>query len=119
MAHYCIANLREAGIVPVDFRQPAEPAWEDSCGACIIADGLLEIARFVPENEKEMYTRAAVKILRTIVETRADWSENCDAIVQNCTAAYHDWKHHFPMVYADYFLIETLYKLAGTENLIW
>ena len=119
VAHYCIANLREDGIVPVDFRQPAEPAWEDSCGACIIADGLLEIARFVPENEKEMYTRAAVKILRAIVETRADWSENCDAIVQNCTAAYHDGKHHFPMVYADYFLIEALYKLTGTENLIW
>ena len=119
VAHYCIANLREDGIVPVDFRQPAEPAWEDSCGACIIADGLLEIARFVPENEKEMYTRAAVKILRAIVEMRADWTENCDAIVQNCTAAYHDGKHHFPMVYADYFLIEALYKLTGTENLIW
>ena len=119
VAHYCIANLREDGIVPVDFRQPAEPAWEDSCGACIIADGLLEIARFVPENEKEMYTRAAVKILRAIVETRADWTENCDAIVQNCTAAYYDGKPHFPMVYADYFLIEALYKLTGTENLIW
>jgi len=119
VAHYCIANLREDGIVPVDFRQPKEPAWEDSCGACVIASGLLEVARFVPENEKALYVRAAVKILKAIAETRADWSEGCDAIVQNCTAAYHDENHHFPMVYADYFFIEALYKLSGEENLIW
>ncbi len=119
VAHYCIANLREDSIVPVDFRQPAEPVWEDSCGACIIADGLLEIARFVPENEKELYIRPAVRILKAIAETRSDWTESCDAIVQNCTAAYHDEKHHFPMVYADYFFIEALYKLVGKGNLIW
>lgn len=118
-AHYCIANLREDGIVLVDFRQPAQPAWEDSCGACVIADGLLEIARFVPENEKELYIRPAVRILKAIAETRADWTENCDAIVQNCTAAYHDERHHFPMVYADYFFIEALYKLTGEDNLCW
>lgn len=118
-AHYCIANLRADGIVPVDFRQPAQPDWEDSCGACVIAGGLLELARLVPDNEKQLYTRPAVKILRAIAETRADWSEHCDAIVQNCTAAYHDERHHFPMVYADYFFIEALYKLAGKENLIW
>ena len=119
VAHYCIANLREDGVVPVDFRQSAEPAWEDSCGACVIAGGLLELARFVPENERPLYIRPAVKILKTIAETRADWSKNCDAIVQNCTAAYHDEKHHFPMVYADYFFMEALYKLSGEENLIW
>ena len=119
VAHYCIANLREDGIVPVDFRQPEEPAWEDSCGACVIADGLLEIARFVPENEREMYVRPAIRILKAIAGTRADWSEACDAIVQNCTAAYHDERHHFPMVYADYFFIEALYKLSGKDHLIW
>lgn len=119
VAHYCIANLRENGIVPVDFRQPPEPAWEDSCGACIIASGLLEIARFVPENERELYVRPAVRILKAIAQTRADWSRDCDAIVQNCTAAYHDEKHHFSMVYADYFFIEALYKLYGQENIIW
>lgn len=119
VAHYCIANLQEDGIVPVDYRQPDQPAWEDSCGACVIAGGLLELARFVPDNEKQLYVRPAVRILKAIAETRADWSEHCDAIVQNCTAAYHDERHHFPMVYADYFFIEALYKLAGAENLVW
>lgn len=119
VAHYCIANLPESGIIPVDFRQPAEPAWEDSCGACVIAGGLLEVAKHVPELEKEMYVRAAVKILKVIAETRADWSGNCDAIVQNCTSAYHGGMHHITMVYADYYFIEALYKLAGKGILLW
>lgn len=119
VAHYCMANVPESGIIPVDFRQPAEPAWEDSCGACVIAGGLLELAKCVPELEKAGYTRAAVKLLRTIDEKRADWSRNCDAIVQNCSAAYHNKMHHFTMSYADYYFIEAIYKLKGTGILLW
>lgn len=119
VAHYCIANIPESGIIPVDFRQPKEPAWEDSCGACVIAGGLLEVAKHVPDPEQDLYIRAAVKILKAIAETRADWSENCDAIVQNCSGSYHDKKHHFTMSYADYFFIEALYKLTGMGISIW
>ena len=119
VADYCIANLPESGIIPVDFRQPPEPAWEDSCAACVIACGLLEVARHVSDPEKEKYENAAAKILRAIAEKRADWTENCDAIVQNCTGAYHSPEHHFTMVYADYYFIEGLYKLAGIGRLLW
>lgn len=119
VAHYCIANLREDGIVPIDFRQPAEPALEDSCGACVIAGGLLEIARYVPETEREIYLRPAVRILKTITERRADFGEGCDAIVQNCSSAYHGGQHHVTMNYADYFYIEALYKLTNTGILVW
>ncbi|MDO4299482.1 MAG: glycoside hydrolase family 88 protein [Lachnospiraceae bacterium] len=119
VAHYCMANLPENGIIPVDFRQPKEPAYEDSCGACVIACGLLEIAGYVPEQEKGMYVRAAVKILKAIDESRADWSRDCDAIVQNCTAAYHSAEHHFTMSYADYFFLEAIYKLRGTGRFLW
>lgn len=118
-AHYCIANLPETGIIPVDFRQPAQPAWEDSCGACVIAGGLLEIAKHVPQMEKDMYIRSAVKILKAIADTRADWGKDCDAIVQNCSAAYHSDTHHFTMVYADYYFIEALYKLTGKGIFLW
>ena len=119
VAHYCIASIPENGIIPIDFRQPAEPAWEDSCGACVIAGGLLEVAGHVPDLEKDMYIRAAVKILKAIAQSRTDWSKDCDAIVQNCSGAYHDKRHHFTMNYADYFFIEALYKLTGTGILIW
>lgn len=120
IAHYCISNLREDGLVPIDFRQPAEPVWEDSCGACIMASGLLEIARHVPELESEVYRKAAVKILKAIYDLRTDWSENCDAIVQNCSSAYNDETgRHINMVYADYFFIEAIYKLKGLGIFIW
>lgn len=119
VANYCIANIPENGIIPVDFRQPAEPAWEDSCGACIIAGGLLEVAKHVPKLEKDMYIRPATKILRTIAEKRSDWTTDCDAIVQNCSGSYHDKRHHITMVYADYFFVEALYKLMGTDFLLW
>ncbi len=118
-AHYCMANVPENGIIPIDFRQPKESACEDSCGACVIAGGLLELAECVPEPEKEIYRKAAVKILKTIDRDRADWSENCDAIVQNCSGAYHNCKHHTTMNYADYFFIEAIYKLKKTGILLW
>lgn len=119
VAHYCIANIPDDGIVPVDFRQPAVPAWEDSCGAVIIADGLIELVKHVPELEKGMYLKAAMKILKAIDETRAVWGKDSDGVVMNCSAAYHDKVHHIAMVYADYFFIEAVYKLADKGMLLW
>lgn len=119
VAHYCMANIPESGIIPVDFRQPAEPKLEDSCGACIMASGLIELSKNVPEFEKEMYIKAAFKILKAIDEERSNWKQDCDAIVQNCSSAYHTEKHHITMVYADYFFIEAVYKLKGTGILLW
>jgi len=118
-AHYCMANIPENGIIPVDFRQPAEPAYEDSCGACVIAGGLLELAKCVPELEKRIYLDAALKILRAIEAKRADWGRGCDAIVQNCSGSYHDNKHHITMIYADYYFIEAVYKVKGIGKLLW
>jgi len=120
VANFCIANLREDGLVPLDFKQPAEPAWEDSCGACILASGLLELARQVPDDEKEIYENAAVKILKAIYDLRTDFSQECDAIVQNCSAAYHDEPgRHITMVYADYFFIEAIQKLKNIGISLW
>ena len=120
IAHYCIANIREDGLLPLDFRQPEEPAWEDSCGACIIASGLLELARQVPKAEKQLYEKPALKLLKAIYDQRSDFGPGCDAIVQNCSTAYHDEAgRHMTMVYADYFFIEALYKLKGIGTFFW
>lgn len=85
----------------------------------MIAGGLIELEKYVPDIEKAVYLRPAEKILKAITDTRADWSRDCDAIVQNCSAAYHDGRHHFTMVYADYFYIEAMHKLDGMEFLMW
>ena len=119
VAEYCIAHIPEDGIIPVDFCQPEEPAWEDSCGACVIAGGLIELAEQAEGAEKERYLKYARRILQTIAETRADWGTDCDAIVQNCSASYHDKRHHFTMSYADYFFMEAVFRLAGMEFKMW
>ncbi|BDF45770.1 glycosyl hydrolase family 88 [Lachnospiraceae bacterium] len=119
IAHYCIANIPESGFIPVDFRQPKTPAYEDSCGACVIAGGLLELAKEVPDVEKEVYIRPAVKILKAIAEHRSNWDTDCDAIVQNCSGSYHAEKHHITMNYADYYFIESILKLNGEGIFMW
>lgn len=119
IANYCITNIPENNIIPVDFRQPSEPAYEDSCGACIIAGGLLELAKCMENAEKEVYERGAYRILNTIYEKRSDWSRNCDAIVQNCSGSYHEELHHITMCYADFYFAEAIYKIKGIGRFLW
>ena len=71
VAAYCIPHIPESGIIPVDFRQPEDVKWEDSCGACVIAGGLLELAKFLPEAEREALVEPAFRILKAIADTRA------------------------------------------------
>lgn len=119
VAHYFMANIPETGIIPVDFRQPKEPAWEDSIAAAVAAGGLIEIARQVGEYEKEMYLNSALKLLKTLDEKRADWTENCDCIVQNGSGSYHSTLHHEAFIYADYYFIEAIFKLNGKDYFLW
>lgn len=121
IADYIVSKIPESGLIPVDFDQPAEPVWEDSCGACIIAGGLLELAKAtgISPEKRQLYLDKALLILRTIDEKRANWGEDCDSIVLNCSGAYHDRDHHFTMVYADYFFIEAIAKLRGSRLWMW
>ncbi|MBE5835062.1 MAG: glycosyl hydrolase family 88 [Butyrivibrio sp.] len=120
VADYCISRIGRDYIIPIDFDQPAECKLEDSCGACVIAGGLIDLADEVSDISKSKnYLKTAVGILKQIADNRADYTEKCEAIVQNCSAAFHAPKHHFTMVYADYYYIEALYKLAGSDFKIW
>lgn len=119
VAHYFIANIPESGIIPVDFRQPAEPDLEDSTAAAIAACGLIEIAKHVNDFEKGMYINAALKLLKTLDEKRCNWNMDCDCILKNCTAAYHVKEHHFSIIYGDYYFMEAIFKLKGNDIFLW
>lgn len=126
IADYFIAHIPESGLIPVDFCQPAEPAWEDSTAAAIAASGLLEIRQLLGEKKKESagsaengpgedgrkYLEAAVRLLRALTERRVNWDDAADNLLEKCTAAYHDKDHEFSIIYGDYYLIEALMKLA-------
>lgn len=119
VANYFIANTPVSGLIPVDFRQPLECTWEDSTAATIAACGMLEIAKCVNEPESKLYQDAALKMLHALEENRCNWSEDCDHIVEKCTAAYHDKEHEFSIIYGDYYFIEAIWKLTGEEVFIW
>jgi len=119
IAHYFIANIPESGIIPVDFRQPAEPRREDDTAAAIAACGLIEIAKVVGQHEKALYLNAAIKLLKTLDEQRSDWSDQSDAILQNGSAAYYAAAHHQAIIYGDYYFIEAIFKLKGNDLYLW
>lgn len=119
VADYFTSCIPESGLIPVDFRQPAEPAYEDSTAAAIAACGLLELEKLVEGELKEKYHNAAIKMLKALVDNRCNWSTDTDNIVEKCTAAYHDNKHEFAIIYGDYYFIEAILKLTGKELFIW
>lgn len=121
VADYVLDNLpqNEPAIIPCDFRQPKEPAIEDSCAACILASGLIKLSGLVAGADCKRYEAAAAKILKTITDTRSNFNQDCDAIVQNCTAAYHDKVHHITMVYADFYYTEALMRMLGEGIDVW
>ncbi len=119
IAHYFISNIPEDGRIPVDFRAPSEPYYEDATAAAIASCGLLEIAEHVPQLEAAMYRTAAVKLLKTLDAQDCDYDPRTDGILRNCTAAYHDAVHEFHIVYGDYFYLEALLKLKGSDFKMW
>lgn len=136
VAAYFIANIPESGLIPVDFRQPKEPAVEDSCAASIAASGLLLLSKVLygqqelPGGHRNRYAQcqeqeagaaedAAVKLLKALDEKRCSWDAKTDELVERCTAAYHDKQREFPIIYGDYYFIEAILRLTGEELFVW
>lgn len=118
-AQYTMAQLPKWNYVPIDFRQPEDCGWEDNCGACVIACGLLELAEQAEDAGFVQQCRnSALSILQTLTGSRCDWSENCDAIVQKCSASYQNGRD-ITMCYADYFLTEAIFRMDGTALTIF
>ncbi len=119
IANYFIANIPEDYFIPVDFRQPRDCKLEDSTATAIAVCGLIEISRYVSEEEAHVYYDKAIKLLKALDCDRSNWSTDVDHILEKCTAAFHDKEHEFSIVYADYFFIEAIFKLTGEELFIW
>ena len=118
VAHYFMANIDESGVPKCDFRQPKEPDYPDVTASTIAVCGLIEIAKAVPESEQDMYISGAVKLLKGI-EANCDFTLDNQSIVQNGTGAYHSQGQNIPIIYSDYYLMEALLKLKGTDLLLW
>lgn len=119
VASYVLSQIPGSGLIPIDFRQPAEPAWEDSSASTIIACGLIELSKLVSGKESDDYMAAALKLLRTLHEERNDYTDAQDIIVTRSSEAYHRPVHETAIIYADYYYLEALLKLKGKALWVW
>lgn len=118
-AKYFASCIPESGLIPVDFCQDRDLEWEDSTAAAIAACGMLEIEKYVTEQEKPFFHETAMKLLKALEEKRSNWDTDVDYILENGSVAYHDEKHNFPIIYGDYFFTEAIFKLCGKELFMW
>jgi unsaturated chondroitin disaccharide hydrolase len=119
IAHYFCEEVSRYGYVPpVDFRAPEEPRLIDTSAGTIAACGLL-LLREIDGNVK--YDNIALKILQTIEAAHCDWKISTDGIVKMGTVRYHGKEDeiHVPLIYGDYFFLEALNRLRGSNLQIW
>lgn len=120
IASYFIAHIPQSGRIPVDFAQPQECPWKDDIAACVAACGLLELARTCGDAAQDAaYGDAAVTMLQAIARESCDFSPQTDGVLCECSAAYHSEEHNVNFTYGDFFYLEALHKLAGSDFLIW
>lgn len=119
VADYFISCIPESGLIPVDFRQDPSCDWEDDTAAAIAACGLLELSKVCAEWKKDKYYNAAIRLLKAMDQMTCNYDPDADQLLEKCSAAYKNPEHNFPMVYADYYYIEAIWKLTGEELFIW
>lgn len=118
IAAYFVAHIRPDGLTDCDFRQPAgEERIDNIAGACA-ACGLLELHKLTGDDR---WRAAACRLVDGLLAHCVDWTEERCGLLTHCTASYHDdgAGRHTNITYGDYFLVEALAKLAGTDPMLW
>ena len=118
IAGYFVSHIRPDGLTDCDFCQPeGEERIDNIAGACA-ACGLMELAKVTGE---ECWQEAAERLVDGLIDHCCDWSEDRCGVLTHCTASYHDdgAGRHTNITYGDYFLVEALAKLQGTDPMLW
>jgi len=127
--YFCGEAARHGYVPPVDFRAPEQPKITDTSAGAIAACGLLKLSEIVsadsgsPDNAAgaDYYLQNALNIIKAAEASYCDWDTSTDGLVKMATAQYHD-KHdemHVSLIYGDYFFMEAVDKLRGSEIQIW
>lgn len=124
-ADYFIENCKKTDYKTlIDFCAPESPVYYDSTAGVCAACGILEIAKYVSEEEGRRYTQEAINILKATDEFFCNYEENQDALVLMGSERYPQDERgfkglHIPIIYGDFFFVEAITKLKGSEFLIW
>ena len=124
-ADYFITECKKTEYLPlIDFKAPQVPVLYDSTAGVITACGLLEIAKYVSKEESEKYAQEAINLLRACDEKFCNYDDNEDCLVLMGSGRYPRDEAdldsvHVPVIYADFFFVESLCKLKERKFLIW
>ena len=118
IADYFMQNIRPDGLTDCDFRQPASPERIDNIAGAIAACGFIELSR---QTGISAYEQAAYRLVNGLLDTCCDFTDKSCGLLTRCTASYHDdgAGRETNITYGDYFLIEALAKLSGTDPMLW
>ncbi|MDD3767025.1 MAG: glycoside hydrolase family 88 protein [Eubacteriales bacterium] len=121
VAHFFIANLPEDFVAHWDFRVPRnEDTPRDTSATACAACGLLEIAKYVPEAEKEIYETAAKRMLVSLTDNYSNLDNNKQCILTHGTSHCPENQNvNVGLIYADYFYVEGISRLLGNEDIFW
>ena len=122
IANYVLESLaKTAYIPPVDYRAPSEPKKIDTSAGSIAAAGLLTLAALEENPQKAYCLDGAMNILKAIEAAHANWDPDADFILNMGAARYHDGEHelHVPLIYGDYYFLESVYRLRSPELDVW
>lgn len=119
IADYVLDHTPESGLLPVDYDQGPTLDWEDDSAGAITASGLLTLAGYCEGGKAEAYRAAALRLLRALADERFSDDPAVDYLISHCSAAYREKKHNYPIIYADYFFVEALMKVAGKSIFLW
>ena len=100
--------------IACDFCQPEDCTYLDNSAAVCAACGMIELYKVTNDDK---YLQSAIKILMALEED-CDFTDNNQSILQNCMEAYETGVQ-LDLIYADFFLVEALLKLLGSDFLIW
>ena len=124
VANYFISACASDWLPRLDFRAPDEPVYYDSTAGAIASAGLLELGRILPEYEGGLYSDAAINILKAMTEKFVNFNPATDDILGFGSEAYPNNpdftpKTNVPIIYGDFFYIESLMKMLDENFMIW
>ena len=111
-------------LAAADFFAPEEPLYYDSTAGVCAASGIIEIAKCLSGERSEDYMGEAIKILKATDAHFCNYSDDEDALVLMGSNRYPREESflegvHTPIIYGDFFFVEAMSKLKGSDFLIW
>lgn len=115
-ARFFLSHLPKDRIPPIDFCAPLDGT--DTSAGAIAASGMIELAKYVQNDEKKEFLSGAEEILLALDAQFADYSLATQPILSGGATRYHgEGMRNVSLIYGDFYYAEAIFKLLGGESL--